>query len=644
MFDINLRDYQSETITKLRQSVSSGKRRPVVQAPTGAGKTVMAAALVQMARRNNGRIIFCVPAISLIDQTVERFEANGIDAEDIGVIQANHYRTNRHAPVQVASIQTLTRRELDQFDLAIIDECHVSFKFYKTWFELESWENIPIIGLTATPWAKGMGKLWDDLIVCTTTAELIELGHLSDFKVFAPSHPDLSGVKTVLGDYDLKGLGQVMDAKPLVADIVSTWLERAEYRPTLCFAVNRLHAKHLQQQFAEAGIPTDYQDAHTEMAERKLIADRFQRGETKIVCNVGTLTTGIDWDVRCVILARPTKSEILYTQIIGRGLRTAEGKDHCIARGSKILTDKGLVNIEDITFEHKVWDGVNFVSHAGAVCRGIQPVLKYAGLIATSDHLVMTVDGWKTIAEAFSGRLGIAVTGFGERPIRFTPDYFTCYIRFCGSFACRGHVSEMRKVGETVLQTEREVWDILNAGPLQRFTANGLLVHNCLILDHSDTTLRLGFVTDIHHDRLDAGVANSVKKEKPVLLPKECPKCHYLRPPKVSICPSCGFKAEAVNKIEAGDGELRELNRKTKQQAEPKFDPLENERFYRELVQYSKMQGYKDGWAYYAYQDKFKAKPLNWFRNDGIAITPTTASWIKHRNIARAKAKLRNGN
>jgi len=62
------------------------------------------------------------------------------------------------------------------------------------------------------------------------------------------------------------------------------------------------------------------------------------------------------------------------------------------------------------------------------------------------------------------------------------------------------------------------------------------------------------------------------------------------------------------------------------------------------LVQYAKMQGYKDGWAYYAYQDKFKKPPLNWFRKDGIAITPTTASWIKHRNIARAKAKLRNGN
>ena len=149
-----------------------------------------------------------------------------------------------------------------------------------------------------------------DLIIGTTTDELIKLGHLSDFKVFAPAHPDLRGVKTVAGDYEIKGLGSAMNKNELVADIVSTWLAKADNRPTLCFAVNRLHAKHIQQQFEEAGVKTAYLDAFSTLDERKQVAKDFAEGAVKVVCNVGVLTTGVDWDVRCIILARPTKSEI----------------------------------------------------------------------------------------------------------------------------------------------------------------------------------------------------------------------------------------------------------------------------------------------------------------------------------------------
>lgn len=81
----------------------------------------------------------------------------------------------------------------------------------------------------------------------------------------------------------------------------------------------------------------------------------------------------------------------------GRGLRSslATGKKDCIARDTLVLTDKGEVRIQDITLDHKVWDGQNFVSHAGVICRGVQKVIEYDGLIATPDHEVMTDDGWK---------------------------------------------------------------------------------------------------------------------------------------------------------------------------------------------------------------------------------------------------------
>src|SRR5215469_8131652 len=121
-----------------------------------------------------------------------------------------------------------------------------------------------------------------------------------------------------------------MNQSALVADTVDTWKARADGRPTLCFAVDRSHAAHLQRRFQQEGVETAYVDCFTSVDDRKEIARRFHAGIVKVVRNVGVLTTGIDWDVRCIILSRPTKSEILFVQMIGRGLRTADGKSDCL--------------------------------------------------------------------------------------------------------------------------------------------------------------------------------------------------------------------------------------------------------------------------------------------------------------------------
>lgn len=480
-----LRDYQSEAISNLRSSIRSGKRRPVLQMPTGAGKTATAGAIINLAREKDNNVIFCVPAISLVDQTVESFERDGIF--DIGVMQAYHERTDPTCPVQVASIQTLMRRQIPKASLVIIDEAHVMFKFTAKW--MEEWKDVTFIGLTATPWAKGMGKLYDDLIIGTTTQKLIDEGYLSDYKVFAPSHPDLKNVKIVKGDYDTKGASDAMQKGTLVADIVSTWLEKGEDRPTLCFCVDRAHAKKVQQQFLSAGVEAEYMDAFTDREERNAIAKRFADGDVRVVCNVGVLTTGIDWDVRCIIMARPTRSEILYTQIIGRGLRTAPGKDYC------------------------------------------------------------------------------------------------------------------------------------------------------LILDHSDTTLRLGFVSDIHHDALDDGTKKQTKVEKKPKLPKECPKCAYLKPPGIRQCPQCGFVAEIVSKVESEAGELLEYTRNGKLLAK-EWSVSQKNAFYAELLGYCRQRGYKDGWAYHAYRERIGKGPPE--KVIAMPPSPATLSWIRHRNIVKAKQKEKN--
>lgn len=321
---MTLRPYQAEAISRLKSSFVAGKKRPMLAAPTGAGKTVIAGTIVKGALAKGKRVAFCAPAISLIDQTCASFEAFGIDADAIGVQQASHWRRAPHRPVQVCSIQTIDRRGFPEVDIVLVDEAHEVHKAVVRWMKARP--DALFIGLSATPWARGLGRLYDDLISVATTKQLIEEGYLSPFRVFAPETPDLSRVKVVAGEFQKDQLSATMSEDQLVGNIVANWLEHGEGRPTLCFAVDRAHAKHLQRRFQKAGVSCGYIDANTPTHDRDEVARQFHTGALQVVCNIGTLTKGVDWDVRCLILARPTKSEMLHVQIIGRALRTAKGK------------------------------------------------------------------------------------------------------------------------------------------------------------------------------------------------------------------------------------------------------------------------------------------------------------------------------
>ena len=324
--NLPLRAHQETALAMLRQSFGTGHKRPVLQLATGAGKTRIAAEIVSMARAKGNAVCFTVPAISLVDQTVEAFEREGIHR--LNVIQGNHPRTDPQARVHIASVQSLAKRERPNVGLVIVDEAHLRFRAIQRW--MQEAPNLPFVGLSATPWARGMADDWDDLLLPVSMQALIDAGYLSPFRVFAPSHPDLSTVRTVAGDYHEGDLATVMSDNRLVADVVTTWKRRAAGLPTLVFAVDRAHAETLQGQFAASGVAMGYCDAHTDRVARKVLFDRMARGELAGICNVGTLTTGVDADVRCVVLARPTKSEMLFVQMIGRGLRTASGKAECL--------------------------------------------------------------------------------------------------------------------------------------------------------------------------------------------------------------------------------------------------------------------------------------------------------------------------
>jgi superfamily II DNA or RNA helicase len=346
-----LRPYQTTAIDLVWRAMAEGRRRPILMMATGAGKTKTAAEIIRRALAKGKRVIMTMPAIELIDQTVQALWNEGI--RDVGVIQANHPMTDYSKPVQVASVQTLTRRKLPEADLVIVDEAHRAHKIIFQW--MQQCPKLPFIGLSATPWTKGLGKHYDDLIIAATTQQLIREGYLSPFRVFAPSHPDLTGVRTVAGDYAEDELAEAMDKPQITADVVSTWLKLGENRPTLCFAVNRAHARSLERDFQQAGVACGYVDGNSEPSERREVKQAFERGDIRVVVNVGVLTTGVDWDVRCLILARPTKSEMLYVQIIGRALRLASGKaDAIILDHSDTTLNLGFVT--DIHHE-KLSDG-----------------------------------------------------------------------------------------------------------------------------------------------------------------------------------------------------------------------------------------------------------------------------------------------
>lgn len=489
----DLRPYQSEAIERLRASLGAGKKRPVLQLPTGGGKTVVAGEIIRLAREKDRRVAFCVPALSLIDQTFENFWDHGI--RDIGVMQAQHPETDPARSVQICSVQTLAKREHPKADLVIIDECHRHSDVVERWMLNDEWKSVPFIGLSATPWAKGMAKLFDDLIVSATTDEMIKLGYLAPFRVFAPDHPDLRGVRVTAGEYQIDDLSKEMSKKELVAGIVETWQKRGEDRPTLCFCVDRAHAKHVQQQFEAAGIPCGYIDAFTDRGERAVIRDKFKHRSFKVVCNVGVLTTGIDWpEISCIIFARPTKSEILFVQIAGRGLRTEEGK-----------TD-------------------------------------------------------------------------------------------------------------------------------------------CLFLDHSDNHIRLGFVTDIIHDELDDGKQKDKAEKRKPALPKECPKCAYLRPPRVTTCPNCGFKPEARSHVIQEAGELKEITTTAQKRNKEKKITLHGVdvpqvEFFAQLKGHCQAKGWKPGWASNKYREVFGVWP-NAHRH--VAPKPPSslvAQWIMAQQIRYSKRK-----
>lgn len=323
---IELRPYQVSAVERARSELRRGCTRLVVVAPTGAGKTVVAAHMVLSARERSRRVVFVAHRRELITQTFRKLVEAGIDEREIGVLMGRDKRTRPEAPVQVVSIATFVRREPPPADLVIVDECHRSLSpSYIELIERYAAAGARIVGLTATPFranGEGLGEVFEALVLVARPRELIDEGFLVAPRVFSGGTPDLTGVHTRGGDYVEHELEQAMNRTALVGGIVEHWQRLAEGRRTVAFASGVEHSQAITAAFVAAGVPAEHLDGTTPTAERDAILARLESGETLVVSNCGVLCEG--WDMpscKGLILARPTKSLGLYMQQAGRVLR-----------------------------------------------------------------------------------------------------------------------------------------------------------------------------------------------------------------------------------------------------------------------------------------------------------------------------------
>jgi DNA repair protein RadD len=331
-----LRPYQVQVIEDVQRVVETGRRRVLAVAPTGSGKTIVAAEIIRSAVADGDRVLVLAHTREIIRQT--SIKLYGYDIEH-GIIQAGLV-ANPERPVQVASIQTLwtramrlERMPLPAAHLLIVDEAHhCPAETYRK--IIAEYPKAVLLGLTATPCrgdGRGLGDIFDIIVECPQVAELIEQKYLVRTRVYAPIDPDLRGVETRQGDYVESQLAGRMDRDNLVGDILSHWHKYGERRKTVCFAVNVAHSIHIRNEFVKSGVKAEHIDGGTPKPERDAALARLASGEAELVTNCMVLTEG--WDmpaVSCGILARPTKKMGLYRQMIGRLLRPAEGKHNAL--------------------------------------------------------------------------------------------------------------------------------------------------------------------------------------------------------------------------------------------------------------------------------------------------------------------------
>lgn len=323
------RPFQRRAMQAIAEGLTEGHKNQLLMAPTGAGKTYLGLRVAHKALKRGKRAVFVCDRTTLIEQTSHTASTYGL--MEHGIIQADHWRTNYAYPLQIASCQTLARRQWPEADVIIIDEAHTK---HATWVEYAKTCKASVIGLSATPFSPGLAKIFTHLINATTMHELTESGVLVPMRVFSCTRPDMTDAPTVAGEWTDEAVEE--RGMQIIGDVVTEWAKFAEDRKTIVFGATIKHCEEICRQFVEAGVLAAVFTSNTPPNEREHLLKEYRKSTSslRVLISVEALAKGFDVpDVGCVVDCRPLRKSLSTAiQMWGRGLRASPetGKKDCI--------------------------------------------------------------------------------------------------------------------------------------------------------------------------------------------------------------------------------------------------------------------------------------------------------------------------
>lgn len=324
------RPFQVTAHEALRQGFKEGHKNQLIMAPTGAGKSYLGLRIAHEALLKGKRATFVCDRTTLINQTSKAADGYGLAAH--GIVQANHWRRNTDMLLQIASAQTLAKREYwPQSDVIIIDEAHTQLK---VWTDFIMQTKAACIGLSATPFSAGLGKLFSNLINATTMHELTKSGVLVPMRVFSCKRADMTGAATAGGEWT--AAAAEARGMEIIGDVVTEWVKFGENRKTIVFGATIKHCQEMAKQFLDAGVMAAVFTSETTAPERELLLKEYSKRDStlRVLISVEALAKGFDVpDVGCVVDCHPLRKSLSTAiQMWGRGLRSSPetGKLDCL--------------------------------------------------------------------------------------------------------------------------------------------------------------------------------------------------------------------------------------------------------------------------------------------------------------------------
>lgn len=334
--ELRLHDHQKPAIDRLREGFRQGHSAQILMAPTGFGKTVVATDMLQKAAERGTRCTFVVDRISLADQVSETLEEYGVHH---GIIRAS-VRRNSDPLIQVCSAQTLEAQGyFPETDLLIVDECH-DMRAFITDF-IKGRPQMKVVGLSATPFTRGLGQVYTNLVNVCTTNQLLQMQperQLAPIKPYAAQPIDMTDMMSGSGEWQEKAVTE--RGMKIVGDIVAEWRSKTLEHfggpvKTIVFSASIAHGAELCRQFQEAGFNfQQISSKDTDETRREGLIKEFRRPDSAITglvsCEV--FTKGFDVsDILCGISARPyRKSLSKHIQQLGRVMRKHPGKEYAL--------------------------------------------------------------------------------------------------------------------------------------------------------------------------------------------------------------------------------------------------------------------------------------------------------------------------